>query len=244
MRVALGLVVHRDRVLLHRRDARHIAEYDGGWELPGGRIEPGESPEQAAVREAREETGQQIRVEGLMPFTYHPPDAVTRRHGGRPIEVLCAIGHPVHDPREASTPGPARSPAARWPAARWIAVDQLPWQEIIPGSREFLIEALTSLGHVPNTEPYRMDWQTPDGQPRRLALTFRPGQSRRYAIAETTADTMLETDHHETARAAYAALQKRATAALRLEGAQLLAVDPRHPLRTWLMDLTRREDRR
>ena len=29
----------------------------GGWEMPGGRIEPGESPEEAAVREVREECG-------------------------------------------------------------------------------------------------------------------------------------------------------------------------------------------
>lgn len=32
-----------------------------GWELPGGKIEPGETPEQAAVREAWEETGAIIK---------------------------------------------------------------------------------------------------------------------------------------------------------------------------------------
>ena len=36
------------------------------WTFPGGGIESGESPEQAAVREAREETGLEIEVSGLL----------------------------------------------------------------------------------------------------------------------------------------------------------------------------------
>jgi 8-oxo-dGTP diphosphatase len=39
-----------------------------GWEMPGGRMEPGESPEQAVVREFREETGQGFRPISIAPF--------------------------------------------------------------------------------------------------------------------------------------------------------------------------------
>jgi 8-oxo-dGTP diphosphatase len=39
-----------------------------GWEMPGGRMEPGESPEQAVVREFREETGQGFRPRSKAPF--------------------------------------------------------------------------------------------------------------------------------------------------------------------------------
>ena len=39
-----------------------------GWEMPGGRMEKGESPEQAVVREFREETGQGFRPRCKEPF--------------------------------------------------------------------------------------------------------------------------------------------------------------------------------
>lgn len=37
----------------------------GRWFAPGGMLEPGESPAEGAVREVREETGIEIRIEGL-----------------------------------------------------------------------------------------------------------------------------------------------------------------------------------
>jgi 8-oxo-dGTP pyrophosphatase MutT (NUDIX family) len=43
--------------LILTRRARHLGNHPGQWALPGGRIEPGESAEQAALRELHEEVG-------------------------------------------------------------------------------------------------------------------------------------------------------------------------------------------
>jgi len=43
-----------------------VRHQERAWEMPGGRIEPGETPEQAAVREFSEETGARLTVLGSL----------------------------------------------------------------------------------------------------------------------------------------------------------------------------------
>jgi len=57
-------IVRHGRVLATRRT--HPPEAAGLWELPGGKVEPGEDPEDAIVREVTEELGCGIRVTGRL----------------------------------------------------------------------------------------------------------------------------------------------------------------------------------
>ncbi len=57
--VSVAIIVHRNKVLLSQRVK--TARYGLKWEFPGGKIEQGETPENALLRECREELG--INVE-------------------------------------------------------------------------------------------------------------------------------------------------------------------------------------
>ncbi|WP_210585633.1 (deoxy)nucleoside triphosphate pyrophosphohydrolase [Streptomyces sp. GESEQ-35] len=58
-------LVDGGRLLAARRSAP--PELAGRWELPGGKVEPGETPEAALVRELREELGVETAVVGRVP---------------------------------------------------------------------------------------------------------------------------------------------------------------------------------
>jgi len=53
--VAVGVIIHQDEILISQRKAE--AHQGGLWEFPGGKVEPGESVQQALSRELQEELG-------------------------------------------------------------------------------------------------------------------------------------------------------------------------------------------
>lgn len=66
--VAVALVDTDGRVLLAQRpEGKQLA---GLWEFPGGKVEPGERPEETLIRELREEIGIEVKEACLAPLTF------------------------------------------------------------------------------------------------------------------------------------------------------------------------------
>lgn len=117
--VAAAAIVRHGRVLAARRV--HPADVAGGWELPGGKVEPGENAAQAVAREIDEELGCQVEVfdslgarSPIKPgyqLTVHLASIV----GGEPVPL-------EHD------------------ALRWLGPEELGDVEWLPSDRPFLDE--------------------------------------------------------------------------------------------------------
>ena len=67
--VTAALVQHNNRILIAQRPAVH--RFANKWEFPGGKIDPGETPEQGLQRELREELGIETRIGALFSETLY-----------------------------------------------------------------------------------------------------------------------------------------------------------------------------
>src|SRR5262245_44594732 len=74
----------------HRHDGRDY------WTLPGGGVEPGESPQEAVIREVREETGMTIKVSRLL---FETRRRAEDSHSDWQIEKIeqCFLAEGIHD---------------------------------------------------------------------------------------------------------------------------------------------------
>ena len=66
--VAVALIDQDNRILLAQRpEGKQLA---GLWEFPGGKVEPGERPEETLIRELQEELGITVKEPCLAPLTF------------------------------------------------------------------------------------------------------------------------------------------------------------------------------
>lgn len=80
--VVCAVIIRDGRVLLERRAPAGVPGLDGKWDLPGGKVEPGETPKEAIIREISEELWVSIRPGELIPHlptsTWKYPDGEQR----------------------------------------------------------------------------------------------------------------------------------------------------------------------
>ncbi|HIT90334.1 MAG TPA: (deoxy)nucleoside triphosphate pyrophosphohydrolase [Candidatus Merdenecus merdavium] len=72
-------IIKKDHLFLIAK--RNLGHLEGYWEFPGGKIENGETPEAAAIREVYEELNLHIEIDRpLISFHYEYPDKMVHLH--------------------------------------------------------------------------------------------------------------------------------------------------------------------
>ncbi|MEV7427216.1 MULTISPECIES: (deoxy)nucleoside triphosphate pyrophosphohydrolase [unclassified Streptomyces] len=108
--VVAGAVYDRGRLLAARRSAP--PELAGRWELPGGKLEPGELPEQALVRELREELGVEARPVERIPGEWPLKPGLVLQVWT--VRLLSGEPRPLEDHDELRWLGPDEIHAVDW----------------------------------------------------------------------------------------------------------------------------------
>ena len=91
-----GIIVWRDRVVLRRTLA-------GEWVFPKGWIDPGETPQQAAIREVREETGVRADIVEFAGHASYEMDGETREVAYYVMRVTDSPEWPAHAGTDAAS---------------------------------------------------------------------------------------------------------------------------------------------
>jgi len=127
-----AVVVGRRGTVLHRHKRLHR------WLQPGGHLDPGETPWEAALRESREETGLEVAHPPGGPRLIHL-DVHRAAEGHTHLDLRYLVVAPDLDP----APPPGESPEARW----------FGWEEAAAVADHALVGALAAARRQPEAAP-------------------------------------------------------------------------------------------
>lgn len=120
------------KILLQKRVDPNAPAADGKWEFPGGKINPGETPEEAVIRESKEETGITIALTRKIRASRN--QTWKKKDGSKLlVHVICYEARPVEE-------GP-RPFDKKVSEVRWFSEDEIDSLDLLRGVREFLAAA-------------------------------------------------------------------------------------------------------
>lgn len=128
--MVIGLIKNQcGNILLQKRIDALIPAANEKWEFPGGRVEFGELPEEALVREAREEVGCTISIQRLLPLVQSP---VWERTDGKILQVfvLCYEAEYLSGEPKSNDPKVAE--------IGWFSRKEACTLDLLKGIREFI----------------------------------------------------------------------------------------------------------
>ncbi len=115
----------------HRFLLTQERKYGSTWSIPGGRVEPGETLVNAAVREVHEETGVPIRIDGILRVEHAPMEANVR------VRVLFT-GSPLDDTEPKTTADDESL------GAGWLTLEEIRDKKLRGAELRALLESIES----------------------------------------------------------------------------------------------------
>ncbi|MEO6773544.1 MAG: (deoxy)nucleoside triphosphate pyrophosphohydrolase [Kofleriaceae bacterium] len=143
MLVVAGLVVRDGRILITQRGpVQNQPELALKWEFPGGKVEPGEAPVDALIRELREEIGVTVEVGRIWEVLFHayPGFDLVMLVFACTIVPVTSLGSLDAEPRPLEVHDLA-----------WVTAGELAGWDILPADRP-LVERLRTEG-LPEVTP-------------------------------------------------------------------------------------------